>query len=248
MIEAVIVDDERNWRMILRMLLEKFPNVKILGEAESVSSGVELIDRLSPNLVFLDVQMHDEDGFDLLKKVKNKNFGVIFTTAYDEYAINAFKVEALDYLRKPIDPTELEEAIKKAEKNRNQVKTFEASLDALSKALKRTTHVTTTKIALSTKDGIQFISPEDIIRCESVAANTRVFLKGGRNLITTKSLKDYESVLDESTFFKVHKSHIVNLNYVVRLNKNGFLQMEDDSNVPLTEKSKSGFLKKLLSK
>ena len=248
MIEAVIIDDESNWRMILRMLLEKFPNVKILGEADSVSTGVELIDRVSPTLVFLDVQLHNEDGFDLLRKVKNKNFGVIFTTAYDEYAINAFKVEALDYLRKPIDPVELEEAIKKAESNRNQAQKFEASLDALAKALKRTTHGSSNKIALSTKDGIQFVAPEEIIRCESETAHTVVHLKDGRNLMTMKSLKDYESVLDENTFFKVHKSHIVNLNYVVRLNKNGFLQMEDNSTVPITDKSKSGFLKKLLSK
>src|SRR5690349_5730671 len=172
MIEAVIIDDESNWRMILRMLLEKYPNIKILGEADSVASGVELIDRTSPNLVFLDVQMHDEDGFALLKKVKNKNFNVIFTTAFDEYAINAFKVEALDYLRKPVDPAELEQAIKRAESTRNQVSKFEASLDALSKALRRTTHSNSNKVALSTKDGIQFIAPEEILRCESEAANT----------------------------------------------------------------------------
>jgi two-component system, LytTR family, response regulator len=248
MIEAVIIDDESNWRMILRMLLEKYPNIKILGEADSVASGVELIDRTSPNLVFLDVQMHDEDGFALLKKVKNKNFNVIFTTAFDEYAINAFKVEALDYLRKPVDAVELEQAIKRAESTRNQVSKFEASLDALSKALRRTTHSNSNKVALSTKDGIQFIAPEEILRCESEAANTIVHLKDGRSLHTNKSLKEYEAVLDEATFFKVHKSHIINLNYVVRLNKDGFLQMEDESMVPLTEKSKSGFLKKLLSR
>ena len=212
----------------------------ILGEADGVQSGIAMIRQQQPDVVFLDIQMRDGSGFRLLEEVDEVNFEVIFTTAFDEYAIKAIKYSALDYLLKPIVPEELIQAVQKVEdrkaaKINNTTKNIDVLLDNL-KATTRESH----KIILSTSEKIHVIKVDDIIRCESDNYYTLFFFVGGKKLLVSKTLKENENLLKDHNFIRPHKSHLVNAKYIKGYMKNdgGFIVMSDESKIPVSRRKK----------
>lgn len=241
---TIIIDDEANARDTLKELIQLHcPQVQIIGMAENVAKGLQLLKSLSPEVVFLDIEMPDGTGFDLLQKVENKDFKVIFTTAHDKYAIQAFKFAALDYLLKPINSMELKQAIVRAEESKEKematlkIQTLLQNLDQTSQNLK--------KIILKDRYGIQLIKVEEIIRLESGGSYTTFFLKDKNTIIASNSLKEYDELLSKSNFFRSHQSHLVNMEYLERYdNRNGdFLHMVDGSEVPISRRKREMLIK-----
>ena len=215
MINALIIDDEKNNRVKIRELIETHcPNLTIAGEADGVGSGLLAIQEHAPELVFLDIRMGDGDAFDLLDQISNVNFKVIFITAYEEYALKAIKFSALDYLLKPVIPEELKAAVAKAEKQ--IVKDLNYQLSELSNNLRQ---VKNKRIVLKTLDKLHFIPVQEIIRCEAEKNYTTFYITEGRKIVMSGSLRDYEDILAEQGFYRLHKSHIVNLNFVESFEK-----------------------------
>lgn len=246
MIRTALIDDQENSRNALKALLIKHcPEVAIIGEANSVKSGLELIETKQPDLVFLDVQMTDGTGFMLLEQVKEYSFKVIFTTAFDHYAIQAIRFSALDYLLKPIDPDELVEAVSKYKDisiNLNIKLNFEALLENVKK-----TNAPAKKIVLSTVNKVHVLTVEDLVRCEAMENYTQFSLNNNTRIVVAKTLKEYEELLTEYYFMRVHKSHLVNLNHVINFIKGdgGYLTMSDGKQVPVSDRKKDELFARL---
>ena len=240
MIKAVIIDDEKNSRENLRGLLNVFHNeLSIIGEADGFKSGVELIKNKKPELVFLDIQMPDGSGFRLLESFVDPDFYVIFTTAFDQFAIKAIRFSALDYLLKPIDPDELKLAVQKAISKQN------TNSGASFKILKENTHNTEPKkIILSTSEGLHVIHLKDIIRCESDDYYTRFFFADKSKLMISKTLKDVEEMLHDSGFIRTHKSHLINITYIKGFLKNdgGYIILTNGEKIPVSRRKKEYIL------
>lgn len=251
-IRSIIVDDERRSRETLASLLEKYcPHLEIVAFADSVITGVETVSTLAPDLLFLDIEMPFGSGFDLLEQLGDYSFEVIFTTAYDQYALRAFKFSALDYLLKPIDRDELIEAVarvsKRLESRRTQPqRPNNEYLEVLLHNM-RNKHLHSSKIALPTSDGIVFVQVGNIVRCESERNYTNFCMLTGETILITRTLKEFEVMLTELGFYRVHHSHLVNIAYVKRYVKSdgGYLIMHDDSTVQISRKYKEGFLQRL---
>lgn len=240
---AVIIDDEKKGREGLKNLLEEFcPEVIVEATASTVDNGIEIIRKHNPDLVFLDIEMQTATGFDLLDRFGNITFEVIFATAYDQYAIKAFKFNALDYLLKPIDIQELKLAVKKV-KERLGVK--KAAKDDLSANAKQTENV---RLVLSTSEGVFFVENSSILRCDADGAYTHFHLKDGRKIMISKNIKEYEHLLGESHFCRVHNSHIINLKEVDRYIKaDGIAIMKDGKEIPVSVTKRDEFLLKMIN-
>ncbi|MBN2172711.1 MAG: response regulator transcription factor [Bacteroidales bacterium] len=239
MLKAVIIEDEKKSRETLSGLLNLYcKNVEIAGEADGVYSGVKLIKDKNPDLVFLDIQMPDGSGFKMLEMLEDINFDVIFTTAYDQFAIKAIKYSALDYLLKPIYPDDLVDAVRKAETKKEQ-RSDKTGIDTLLDNLKRPLDEPP-KIILSTSDKINVIRIDEIIRCESDNYYTLFYFKNGQKLLVSKTLKENEELLSEYNFIRPHKSHLVNMMYITGFQKSdgGFILMSDGSKVPVSRRKK----------
>ena len=237
MINVLIIDDEKTNRKNIRELIEAHcPNLEVVGEADGVASGKEAIRHHTPDLVLLDIRMGDGDAFDLLDQLGSVNFKVIFITAYEEYALKAIKFSALDYLLKPVIPEELKAAVDKAEKQ--IVKELNFQLSELSKNLQQ---VKNKRIVLKTVDKLHFIPVQEIIRCEAEKNYTTFYLTEGRKIVVSGSLGDYEDILTEQGFYRLHKSHIVNLNFVESFEKSdgGTVLLTDGSHVPVALRKKN---------
>lgn len=242
MVRAVIIDDESKARKALRYLLEKHcPEVDIVAEGENVESGLNIIENYQPEIVFLDVQMPDGTGFDLLEKVPDINFKIIFASAYDKFAIQAFKFSALDYLQKPIEPEQLVKACSRFNSG-DQYKEISQKLEVL-----LSNRSSFEKIALPTSDGIEFVKIKDILRCESDNNYTHIFLASGRKILVSKTLKEYDEMLSPFSFYRVHKSHLINVNFLKKYVKGegGYVIMEDDSEIEVSRRRKEDFLNTL---
>ncbi|MCB9360691.1 MAG: response regulator transcription factor [Flavobacteriales bacterium] len=245
MINAVIIDDEEKGRKLLEILVSNYcSGVNIVGKANSVATGIPLIEETNPDLVFLDVEMTGGNGFDLLEKMAPINFSVIFTTAYDQYAIKAFKYSALDYLLKPIDEEELMAAVKKVKPNdgENHNKKINHLLEHFQKPKS-----INNRLALSTLNGLEFVEIDKIIRCEADSKYTFVYIKDGKRLHITKNLKEFEDMLTEHNFFRIHHSHLVNLSYVTKYHKGrgGYVELEDGTSIGVSQRKKEDFLSHL---
>lgn len=243
-IKSVIIDDEKRGRETLKNLVEKYTkHVEVVDMADSAKTGVELIKKENPDLVFLDIEMPHGTGFDLLESFKGDiKFEVVFTTAYDQYAIQAIKFAALDYLLKPIDIAELKEAIKRVEEKMagaDSAKNFEIFLENLREGSK--------KIALPTANGISFIDTQDIIRCEASGNYTCFYLKSQEKILVSRTLKEFEDMLVQHDFYRIHNSHLVNLNHVLKYVKLGgdMVVMSDGSQIEISRRKKDGFLHRL---
>ena len=241
MITAVIIDDEQNGRLALREKLKLFcPEVKVLTEAENGVQGLEIIKKYKPEIIFLDVEMPEMNGFEMLAQLTERKGHVIFTTAYNQYAIKAIKYAAFDYLLKPIDIDELMLTVKKA---------GDTDLPGERKKF-ITSNKSFTKLAIATMDGLQFIPIADIIRLEAESNYTRFYLQNGTKCLSSKSLIEYEELLNDHNFFRCHHSHIINLNFVNSYIKNdgGEIVMSDGAHVDLSRRKKKEFLFKVAGK
>lgn len=246
---AVIIEDEFHSREFLKnVLAELFPEIRLVGMAESVPSGIALIEHTKPELVFLDIEMHSGTGFDLLQAVSRRDFDVIFTTAYDHYALQAIKFSAVDYLLKPIDLDELGVAVKKV-KDRRTHQTGNEALEMLMANLKQPESEKQI-ITLSTSEGLEFVPLQQIIRLEAAGAYTTFFLKDGKKVMVSKNLKEYEQILPVKHFFRLHNSHIVNINEVRRMLKTdgGYAILNDGSTIMISPKKKDEFVRLLMNR
>ncbi|GDX52955.1 DNA-binding response regulator [Bacteroidota bacterium] len=241
-IKAILIDDEVNCTDILSIQLKKHcSNVEVIAVCNSAKDGIEKINELNPDVIFLDIEMPHMNGFRLLEQLTPFNFEVVFTTAYDEFAIKAFKVCATDYLLKPIDKTELIEAVRKVATKKNGNNNSSTQMTELLKMISSQSQEK--KIALPTNDGMLFLKPSDIIRCESDSNYTYVFLANGEKICVTKTLKQVEESLHGFSFFRVHQSHLVNLNHVIKYNRDDSgIITSDGTTITIARQRKEGFL------
>lgn len=247
MLRAIIVEDEFRSRQTLTGMLNMFcKNVEVVGEAENVKSGIELIRKESPDVVFLDIQMPDGSGFKLLETIGNINFDIIFTTAYDQFAIQAIKFSALDYLLKPIFQEDLVKAVNKAEDNKAKYNKSE-QVDVLLENLKKSVYEPP-KIILSTAEKINVVKIDDILRCESDNYYTFFYFTNGQKLLVSKTLKENEELLKDHHFIRPHKSHLVNSKYIKGFLKQdgGYIIMNDGTNIPVSRRKKE-FIMEIIS-
>jgi len=237
--KILIIDDERNIHDgIVSMLHSSGLHFDAIYQAFSVDSGIETILHQSPDIVLLDVEIGKETGFDLLRRLNDYTFQLIFITAHNEYAVQAFKFSAIDFLLKPIDPDELAIGIKRAQERMRehflseQITILRSSLDSLK--------ATDKKIVLRDNDSLHFVKVNDIIKCEADSSYTKVYLTGGKVLYISRTLKDYESLLAPFGFVRTHHSHIVNIHRIVRFDKNdgGCLVLESDLTAPVSQRKK----------
>ena len=243
MYRAIIIDDIDNSRITLMHDLEKHcPQIKIIGEADSVVTGIAIIEERKPDVVFLDIQLGDGTGFDILERMENIDFHVIFTTALDSYGIKAIKFSALDYLLKPIDTDELVEAVKKLD-NKQRKDEFNGSINLLLENIKNI-QTTNKRIALNSADKIHMIYINDIIRCESQGSYTIFHLVNKEQIVATRNLKEYEQLLEEYSFIRVHHSHLINFNFLKEYIKKdgGYAIMTDHAQVPVSFRKRSNLL------
>ena len=247
MIKAIIIDDEQHCIDRLKKLVENYCNdsIEINGAFQSVEEGLSAVKQIKPELVFLDVEIKDKTGFDLLKQLPEINFEVIFTTAYDKYAVQAFKFSAIDYLLKPVVADELEAAVKKLNAKFSQ-KEISQKFDTLFHNLKNM-HGASKKICVPVLNGIVLLEISDILHCESEINYTKIFLKNKQKLLVAKTLKEFEEMLSDYNFYRVHNSHLINLAYIKSYNKGkgGSVTMEDGSEIEVSTRRKEEFLKKL---
>ena len=235
MITAILIDDEKHCNQTLEIEIGRHcPDVKILGSYTSGKEGLAAIKSLQPNLVFLDIEMPWMNGFELLQKIEHLNFDVIFITAYDNYAIKAFRFSAIDYLLKPIQHQLLVSAIEKVKLKNNHNLPYE-QLETLLHNMKNNTE--NNRVVFSTSEGLEIVEIKDIVRCQSDNNYTYIYLSSGEHIFLSKTLKEVEQMIQSSTFIRVHQSHLVNINFIKRFVKGdgGYLLLKDDKQVSVSK-------------
>ena len=243
MLRAIIIDDEQRGINTLKLLIERFvEDVTVIAETTEAEKGIELIDNYRPDIVFLDIQMPFLNGFEVLERTGFKNFNLIFTTAHEEYALQAIKSNALDYLLKPIVGDHLKASIEKAKQR------IEANqLPDLGKIVSELTKNTKTRLPITDKDGTIYVFLDDIIRLEADSNYTKIILKNGNYGLNAKTLKEYENLLcsSNSNFMRINQSHIVNLKHVIKYLKEdgGIVVTRDNQKLPLSKNKKEDFMK-----
>lgn len=243
MLRTIIVDDENKSRKSLKALLSNYcTGVEVIGLATGVADGINCIEKNNPDLVMLDIQMQDGTGFDLLKEIPDPTFQVIFTTAFNEYAIKAFKYNAIDYLLKPIDLDELIDAIEKA-KTMHDNNTRKSTPDPIIKNL--LSYIDTDRrITISTEQALEILPVAEIVRLESDGNYTHFIMKDDRRIVSSRHLKQYDAELEGLHFMRVHNSHIINLKCVSRYVKTdgGAIVLVNGDSIPLSRRRKDHFL------
>lgn len=245
MITAVIIDDERHSVETLAWKLENYcPEVIVISTFTDPTEGLEYLTATPPQLLFLDIEMPQLNGFELLKRLNPIPFEVIFTTAYDEFGVRAIKVSALDYLLKPIQVDELKEAVEKHKQK--TMKLTNSQLKVLFSNIQEEQQGRSGKIALATKESIEFVFPEEIIACSSDSNYTMVYLNSGRKKLISRTLKDIEELLSDYQFFRVHHSHLVNLTHVKEFMRHdgGYLVMSNQMTLPVSRSRREELLKR----
>ena len=245
MINTILIDDEpKNIKVLKGMLQEFCPQVHLTGEADNSRSGKKLILEKKPELVFLDIEMPYGNGFDLLNELMPIDFEVVFVTAFDKYMLQALKYSALDFLLKPVNIEELKNAVKNAEV-RIRKNSINQQLQVLLENFKKP-DPGLKKIAVPSADGFDFILISDILRCEAQGAYTKIYINNSRQVLVSRPLKDYEALLPENLFFRIHSSHLINLNYVKKYNRGrgGLVELDDGSVIEVAARRKDDFLKR----
>lgn len=251
MVTALIVDDEMPARENLAMLLEEFcPNVKVLGKSGTIKDAKEKIESLHPQLVFLDIRMPSAtEGFDLLDSLPNKDFLVIFVTAFKDYAIKAFNANAIHYVLKPVDIDDLKEAVRKAEEQlaqpKDDLKQYYDSIKELSGAIKSNKH--SSRITIHHQKGIKIINENDIVYLEADGNCTALNFQDGKRYLDTRTLAVYEGLLDTNHFFRIHKSHIINLEYLAEYlhDDGGYAVLKDGTKLSVARNRVPDFIKRI---
>lgn len=245
MIRSLIIDDELQSREALEEKLKKYcPQVSVIATCKNAEEGLSAIRRHSPDLVFLDIEMPQMNGFTMLEQFQTVPADVIFTTAYDQYAIKAIRFSALDYLLKPIDVEELKQAVKRWEEKKpdNNGQQLQLLLQNL-KSIRNSVN----KIALPAQDGLHYVHVKDIMRLESESNYTTFHFVNEKKLVVSKTMKEYEEMLEEFNFLRVHHSHLINMMYVKKYVKGegGYVIMEDDARVEVSARKKAALIEKL---
>ena len=243
MIKAVIIDDEEHCRETLTLQLEKYcPDVLVVSSFRSATEGMRYLSTTPPDLVFLDVEMPHMNGFELLEELPAIPFALIFTTGYDRYAIKAIQFSALDYLLKPIDKEDLQKAVAKFQRQSasQMARQIEILLAKLDQKKGRQ------QIALPTTHGFDIVPTDTIVRCEADDNYTHVWLKSGKSLLVSRTLKEIEELLAGDLFLRVHQSHLINLDELLRYVRGdgGYVIMSDNTSVPVSKSRKEMLLNK----
>jgi len=243
MITALLIDDDSNLRQGMKALLAMYaPDIQILGEAENVKGGIAAIEAHKPDVIFLDIQLGDGTGFDILEQLTKKQgrltSHVVFITAHEEFAVKAFRFSALDYLLKPVDPEDLRKVVEKIKKVLSNNDNY-AHIDLLLENIRKKVDKFK-RIALSTSDGIHLFEVADIIRLESQDNYTKFYIKDNKPVLIAKTLKEYEEMLSEQGFERIHQSHLINLAYLKSYIKKdgGYAVMADNSHLPISQRKK----------
>lgn len=243
MITALLVDDDKHLRTGLKALLDRYTNdIAIIGEAESVKTGIAAIEKLQPQVIFLDIHLSDGTGFDILESLARTsgkiNAHIVFITAHEQYAVKAFRFSALDFLLKPVDFEELQNTIAKIKAATGKTNSYE-HIDLLLENIRKKVD-NYKRIALSTSDGIHLFEVADIIRCEAKVNYTQFFIKNHKPVLISRTLKEYEELLSEHGFERIHQSHLINLAYLKSYIKNdgGYVIMADNTNIPIAQSKK----------
>lgn len=248
-LKALAVDDEIKSGENLQILLEEFcDNVEVVGISQTVDDALVKISEHQPDVVFLDVRMNNETGFDLLNKCEKINFEVIFTTAYSEYAIKAFRFSAIDYLLKPIDIEDLQNAVKKAKEKITAGILPEERIESLLSNINPKTNLNS-KIALPDSNGLTFVGLNEIIYCEGQSNYTIFFTVDGRKIMVSKTLKEYENLLSDHNFWRIHKSYLINMAEIKNYIKGdgGYVVMNNNKELQVSRRKKEEFLSKITS-
>lgn len=246
MIKALIIDDVEKARSALKSDIKTYcPNVEVIGEADGVESGLKLIQHTIPDVIFLDIRMSDGSGFDLIAKLRQQGaipFQIIFTTAYDEYAIKAFKFSATDYLLKPVDHEDLIQAVQKI-KTSDAQSSLKENMELLLESMKGI-KTSNKRIALNSVDKVQVVNVDDIIQCESQKNYTLFYLVNKKQVLVTRTLKEFEDMLEGDNFLRVHHSHLINVKHLKEYVKTdgGYAVMSDGSQVPVSVRKKEQLL------
>lgn len=244
MIRAIVIDDEAYIRDIIKAKIEKYfsKEIEIIDEAIGIDQGVKKIEEKKPDLLFLDIHLADGTSFDLLSKIKDKNFTIIFITAFDDHAIKAIKIGALDYILKPIDDLEFKEAVGKA------IKSFRKEND-LEKLVGISTEyfqgVEKKRIILKTLDNVYIVYEDDILYCKSEGNYTTFYTANDKNILVSKPIKKVIELLSENTFVRCHQSYLVNKKHVSRYNKQGILIIDPDIKIPVSSRRKDYVIEKI---
>ena len=242
-LKAIIIDDEQDGRVVLQSLIQTYcPQVEIIKLCSSAQEGVEAIHLLTPDIVFLDISMPYMSGFSVLDKVKEIKFNLIFVTAYHDYALKAIKHAAIDYLLKPVDYNELIVAVNRCVEMNNVLNGEKIThfIDSLASEQIE-------KVILPVREGYIFVKVKDIIRCEADSNYTVLYLLGKQKHVISKTLKDFESQLSNKSFFRIHKSHLINVSHLKKYTKGdgGTVTMIDNTELDVSRRNKEAFLKML---
>lgn len=247
-LKALIVDDEINCRSNLEMILDEYcPEVTDIVLAGSAADARKVLESYDPDVVFLDIKMPEEDGFQFLDSLEEKNFSVVFTTAHNEYAIKAFKVNAIDYIQKPLDIEEVKDTVsrlveKRIDGKHNDLETIKSLVDQV------LTNRTIDTIAIPTTSGYTIAKCDEVVHLEADESYTTVYLTDNRKLVSSKNIKSYEKVLNPSMFFRVHKSHIINIGrHLTEFNRNegNVAVMSNGDYVPVARRKLTNFLSRI---
>ncbi|MDP4828121.1 MAG: LytTR family DNA-binding domain-containing protein [Flavobacteriales bacterium] len=249
-IHALIVDDEELARENLAMLIADFcPDVAVIGTAANAKQARELVDELDPDLVFLDIMMPGEDGFAWLKTIEERTFQVVFTTAHNEYALKAFKEKAIDYLEKPINIDELQGAVNRVSQLLENHRQSPISDDRLTKILENIALTNTTeKIAIPTRDGLAFVQNNEIIHLDAHDSYTVLYLTENRKYVSSKTIKTFEEKLNKGMFFRIHKSHIINIAHHLKeynRSEGNIAIMSNGAELPISRRKMSQFMERI---
>lgn len=233
---TVLIDDiQVNLQALSKLISEYLPDLQIVGEAHSVASGVEVIQQKNPELVILDIELGDGTGFDLLKKCPPNNYNVIFVTAYDQFAIEAIKVNAVDYILKPINIKELINAVHRTRQlNSNVVNQQKEEADS------------NQVLSFATRNGFEIIEIKTIIRCEADGKYTNCYLNSGKKITSSKNLKVFEEILPEDNFFRIHHSHLINIKEIVSFDRMDLIvHLKNGDVIPISQRKKKLFFEKM---
>jgi two-component system LytT family response regulator len=238
MLKTLLIDDEERATDSLRLMIEKMiPEIHQVKVCNDPRNAAEIIHQFQPALVFLDIQMPFLNGFQLLEKMPNKNFKLIFTTAYNEYAIQAIRFSAFDYLLKPIDAEELQESVKRfLQTNQDYKQQYDLLKNIMHNIMAPSADEF--RLALPTREGVYYLHPSEIIRCEGLGNYTKFFVDGGKNYLLSKTLGEYDTLLTAHQFIRTHKSHLVNKKFISFIDHDGFAVLKDNSKVEVSRRRK----------
>lgn len=238
MLKVLLIDDEQRATDALRMMIVKtIPEIDEVMVCNDARQAAEKIHQFQPGLVFLDIQMPHLNGFEVLEKIPNKNFKIVFTTAYNEYAIQAIRYSAFDYLLKPVDIEELQAAVHRFLEGQED---YRQQYDLLKNIMHNMSAPSAEdfRLALPTREGVHFLQPQDIVRCEAIGNYTKFYTPSGKSYLISKTLGEYDILLTPQQFIRTHKSHLVNKRYISFIDHDGFAVLKDNSKVEVSRRRK----------